>query len=144
MSNKQYQAGFLIILVAVAYATLAFVIFPSIAQPAPDRVVHNFFTWYIEYAQQSNPLVDKAYRSSNALSPEFVARLDEFTSGQMMFDPILCAQDVPERITTAAPVISGSSATVKVETSFASHSFDVRLAREGSSWKIADVVCSGG
>lgn len=67
--------------------------------------------------------------------------MDEFTSGQMMFDPILCAQDVPTSITTEAPLIEGSTATVHVETSFAGHAFDVLLTQEGKGWQITDVVC---
>ncbi len=156
--NHKTQIGFLIILLAAIVATLAFVIGPAIyannqqtttaSQAAPDQVVKDFYAWYLGYIGDRstgnfrNPLVDKAYRSSDALAQEFVARLDVFTAGGMMFDPILCAQDVPTSISTGAPAVAGSSATVRVETSFAGHAFDVRLTQAGGGWKIADVICA--
>ncbi len=150
--NRKNQIGFLIILFAAALATLAFVIGPAIyagnqqaatpAPAAPEQVVRDFYAWYIGYAATANPLVDKAYRSSDALTQDFIARLDAFTAQPMMFDPILCAQDVPSGITTTAADVTGATATVRVETSFAGHAFAVRLAQEGGAWKIADVICS--
>ena len=148
--NRKTQAGFLTILVVAAVATLAFVILPSVAGPSPAtpeqppaQVTQDFYAWYIGYAQKANPLVDKAYRHSEALTPDFIARLDEFTAGQMMFDPILCAQDVPSSVATTATEVTGATATVHVETSFAGHALDVKLARQGHAWQIADVVCVG-
>ncbi len=140
--TRKSQIAFLGILLVAIVATLVFVILPTTAQQNPDQVVQEFYTWYIDYAQSSNPLVDKAYRSAANLAPAFVARMDDFTSRPMMFDPILCAQDVPTSITTAAPVIDGATATVHVETSFPGHTFDVRLARDGRTWQITDVICA--
>lgn len=140
--TRKTQLGFLGILLVAIVATLVLVILPTTAQQAPDQVVQEFYTWYIAYAQTANPLVDKAYRSSEALSQDFIARMDEFTSQPMMFDPILCAQDVPVSISTAKPAVARSTATVHVETSFAGHAFDVELAKDGNTWKITDVVCS--
>lgn len=153
--NRKTQTGFLIILVVAAVATLAFVILPAVAgarygfapqpapvEPSPDQVTQDFYAWYIGYAQKANPLVDKAYRNSEALTRDFVARLDEFTAGPMMFDPLLCAQDVPTSVSATATQVTGATATVHVETSFAGHAFDVRLTQVGGAWKIAEVVCS--
>jgi hypothetical protein len=140
--NRKTQAGILMILIVAAVATLFLVILPTTAQQFPDQVVQDFYAWYIGYAETANPLVDKAYRSSEALSQDFIARMDEFTSRPMMFDPILCAQDVPASISTAKPAVARSTATVHVETSFAGHAFDVELAKDGNTWKITDVVCS--
>lgn len=153
--NRKTQVGFLLILVVAAIATLVFVILPVVAgarysfAPAPaapaqspEQVTQDFYAWYIGYAQKANPLVDKAYRNSDALTQDFVARLDEFTAQPMMFDPLLCAQDAPDTVTTTATEVSGAAATVHVATSFAGHAFDVRLTQVGGAWKIAEVVCS--
>lgn len=140
--TRKSQIGFLGILLVAIVATLVFVILPTTAHQAPDQVTQEFYTWYIDYAQSSNPLVDKAYRSAANLAPAFVAQMDDFTSRPMMFDPILCAQDVPTSITTAAPVIDGATATVQVETSFPGHAFDVQLARDGRTWQITEVICA--
>ena len=153
--NRRTQVGFLMILVVAAIATLVFVILPVVAgakysfvpapapvEQSPDQVTQDFYAWYIDYAQTANPLVNKAYRDSDALTRDFVAWLDEFTAQPMMFDPILCAQDVPSSVATTAADVSGATATVRVETSFAGHAFDVRLTQEGGAWKIAEVICS--
>ena len=140
--TRKSQIGFLAILLVAIVATLFLVILPTTAQQTPDQVVQEFYTWYIDYAQSANPLVDKAYRSATNLAPAFVAQMDDFTSRPMMFDPILCAQDVPTSISTMDTVIDGSTATVHVETSFPGHAFDVRLARDGKTWQITDVICA--
>ena len=140
--DRKNQVVFLAILLVAAAATLAFAILPSVAQQSPDQVVQDFYGWYIVYAQTANPLVDKAYRSADDLAPAFIARMDEFTSQPMMFDPILCAQDVPTSISTATPVIDGATATVRVDTSFAGHAFDVQFVQDGKVWQITDVICS--
>jgi len=115
----------------------------------PEQVVRDFYAWYLGYSGNGstgefrNPLVDKAYRRSDALTQDFIARLDAFTAQPMMFDPILCAQDVPASVSTTAADVSGATAIVRVETSFAGrHAFDVRLTQEGGAWKIAEVICS--
>ncbi len=154
--NRKNQIGFLITLFAAALATLAFVIGPAIyagnqqaatpAPAAPEQVVRDFYAWYLGYighgstGEFRNPLVDKAYRHSDALTQDCIARLDTFTAQPMMFDPILCAQDVPASVSATAGTVAGNTATVRVETSFAGHAFDVRLAQGRGDWKIADVI----
>lgn len=140
--TRKSQIGFLAILLVAVVATLFLVILPTTAQQTPEQVVQEFYSWYIDYAQSANPLVDKAYRSATDLAPAFIARMDEFTAGPMMFDPILCAQDVPTSISTTAAVIDGATATVRVDTSFAGHAFDVQLVQDGKVWQITDVICS--
>ncbi len=155
--NRSAKIGFLLILVVAAIATLVFVILPVVAgakysfvpPPAapvqsPEQVTQDFYDWYIDYAGTANPLVNRAYRDRGALTQDFVARLDAFTAGPMMFDPILCAQDVPNSVSATAADVSGATAIVRVETSFAGHAFEVRLTQEGGTWKIAEVICSPG
>ena len=145
MKNKN-QIAFLIILFAAVYATLAFVILPTILYgankqvntPAPDQTVRNFYDWYLSY--DGNPLVEKAYRSNAALSDDFVRRLDEQTAGELIADPLLCAQDVPKSVTVSTPAISEEMATVEVQTSLGNR-FSVQLIQNESVWQIAEVVC---
>jgi len=141
MKSKRIRSMFALMM-ALGALLPACVSAPASNRPAPDQVTRDFYAWYLSYAEKANPLVDKAYRASDALSSEFVARLDEFTAGEMDFDPILCAQDAPASVTVAAPAISGATATVRVETSFAGHSFEVRLAQQAGAWKITEVVCA--
>lgn len=47
----------------------------------PDEVVTRFYGWYLNYIgegeMRQNPLVDRAYRSSELLSEDFIAEIDE-------------------------------------------------------------------
>lgn len=92
-----------------------------------------------------NPLVDGAYESRPELSEAFIQKIRDtlasLDSGG--YDPILCAQDVPQSF--GIPEMSMSSpdqASVVIETSFTDHSFTVDLELIDGQWKIIDVVCS--
>ncbi len=148
MKNKN-QVAFLIILVAVAAATLLFVILPpilygtaqEIKPPAPEQVVQLFYDWYVSY--QGNPLADKAYQDNVLLSPAFIAHLDDFTrSGEWRVDPVLCAQDVPNEVTAHPAQVFGERASVEVTTNFTGHRLTVELVKAGDAWSIDKVVCS--
>ena len=148
MNNKN-QIAFLIILIAVAVATLFFVILPPILYgtdqetntSAPEQVVQEFYDWYVSY--QGNPLVDKAYQTNELLSPAYLAHLDDFTQGgEWRVDPVLCAQDVPNEVTALPAVVAGNGATVEVNTSFTGHMFTVELANIDGNWLIDKVTCA--
>jgi len=144
MKNKN-QIAFLIILVAAGFSTLAFVIWPTIyatneqVASQPDQVVQDFYAWYLTY--DGNPLVEHAYRSSNRLSPDMIAFLDEFTQDGMHYDPVLCAQDKPSEIVTGLAQVAGGQASVEVTTSFENHAFSVELVQTNGDWLIDKVTC---
>jgi hypothetical protein len=145
MKNKN-QIAFLIILFAAVFSTLAFVILPTILYgankqvetPAPDQTVRDFYDWYLSY--EGNPLAEKAYRVNAMLSEDFIRQLDEQTTGELIADPLLCAQDVPESVTVSSAEISGPSARVEVQTS-AGNRFGVGLVLDENIWKIVEVSC---
>ena len=105
----------------------------------PDQVVQDFYTWYLSY--DGNPLVDHAYRSSNHLSTDMIAFLDEFTQDGMNYDPVLCAQDRPTEINVSPAQVSGRDATVEVTTNFDNHAFSVELNQMENNWLINKVFC---
>jgi len=88
---------------------------------APDEVVSDFYDWYLGFIGQGevrqNPLVERAYRSSEHLSAAFIAEVDDLldTSERGGGDPFLLAQDVPVKIEVGELTLSGDGATVKVE-----------------------------
>jgi hypothetical protein len=110
--------------------------------PSPAQVVEDFYTWYINYP--GNVLAEGAHRSSEYLTSAFVAKIDgiraSFTRGA--YDPVLCAQDIPQTVTAGEVVASGDAAEVPITTSFQGHHFTVKLVRVDDIWKINDVVCS--
>jgi hypothetical protein len=78
----------------------------------PQEVVTKFYRWYIGYP--GNPLVDREYRESPYLAESYVEEVDEVLEGGIYFDPILLAQDIPERFTVEDAQISEDEATVRV------------------------------
>jgi hypothetical protein len=89
-------------------------------QEPPERVVSGFYEWYLQYIDHGgdmrNPLVDSAYRERSELAPAFVSQVDESlaTADKGAYDPILLAQDIPERIVVSTATISGDTAQVGV------------------------------
>lgn len=137
--------GFLIVLAAATFSSLAFVIWPAFSirniqvASQPDQVVRDFYDWYLSY--DGNPIVEHAYRSNRRLSPEMIAFLDGFTREGMSYDPLLCAQDKPTNIRAAPARVSGWQASAEVVTSFANHGFSVELIYQNGDWLIDKVNC---
>ena len=106
----------------------------------PEEIVEVFYNGYLVY--DGNPLVDKTYQNNNLLTDVFKAYLDEFSKEGMLYDPILCAQDRPERVIAGKAEISDGTATVPMLSNFAEHSFKVELHQVGGAWKINMVICN--
>jgi hypothetical protein len=110
----------------------------------PEDVVTGFYDWYlgaIDPQAGRNPVVDRAYRSSEFLSAEFVAEVDALLDSLEHggYDPFLLAQDVPMEVEVGQAVVSGETAYVEVETSFEGHALLVTLEKLDGLWKIDGV-----
>jgi hypothetical protein len=124
---------------------------PEIVSPAglgPAEVVSTFYTWYLAYSNfaggRRNPLVDGAYRDTGYLTGSLEHRIGKaLDSAGGGFDPILCAQDVPEHVVASAVRTEGERAEVDVRTSFANHRFTIALVKGRDVWQIEDVKCGG-
>jgi len=126
---------------------------PTASQAAPAQVVERFYAWYLAYpgepgqAPKRNALVDRAYTDRPELAPAFIEKVDgilaSFDKGG--YDPFLCAQDLPQRISPGEVAVQGSTATVTMDLTWAGNAmvshFDVVLAQNGQSWQIVDVRC---
>ena len=106
----------------------------------PEEIVEVFYNGYLVY--DGNLLVDKTYQNNNLLTDMFITYLDDFTAEGMIYDPILCAQDRPERVITGKAEISDGTATVPMLSNFSGHSFKVELHQVDGSWKINRVICN--
>lgn len=106
---------------------------------SPEAAVQEFYDWYISY--EGNPLVDHAYRDYPYLTKDFIMHLDQFTSNGMQYDPILCAQDVPQSVTPGKGDVEGSRVVVPVTTSFEGHQFQVELRQIEGTWMVDSVTC---
>ncbi len=108
----------------------------------PVQIVNDFYAWYLDYARtQGNPLINKAYHTNAVLSDGFVQKVDGIVEAQAGFDPILCAQDIPEHVTVEEAVTTGDIARAIVQTSFEGHRFTVALQQTEGQWTISDVSC---
>lgn len=126
---------------------------------SPEGVVESLYGWYIDYAgydpetdTMNNPLVDGAYKTREEVAPEMVQRIEEAIApfdGYSGYDPVLCAQDIPQSFTVGEAAVSGKSASVVVteiwnagtEYEFTS-ALTVRLSLMDGQWKIAEVICA--
>jgi hypothetical protein len=120
----------------------------------PEGPVSAFYSWYLWYAREvGNPLVDGAYRSSEYLTGEFVAEVDELVASfdRGAYDPFLCAQDIPETFSLDEAVVSGEEATIVVHevwnagTEFETvHDVEVSLHLLDGRWMLVDIECARG
>jgi hypothetical protein len=108
---------------------------------SPQEVVTKFYRWHIGYP--GNPLVDRAYRDSPYLSDSFVQDVDEVVEGGFRADPILLAQDIPDRFTVEGAETMDGEAVVTVYFYFGENGAPVErtvdLELMDGAWKITDV-----
>ena len=111
---------------------------------SPQEVVTKFYRWYIGYP--GNPLVDRSYRDSPYLAESFVQDVDEVLASfdKAGADPILLAQDIPERFTVEETETSRDEATVTLYMYFGGNDTpakrEVELKLIDGEWKITDVA----
>jgi hypothetical protein len=107
------------------------------------QTAQSFYAMYLQSARRGSPLADAAYRDMPFLAPEFVAHVSKVVSSFEGggYDPILCAQDVPDAVTAASAQVNGDVATVEMKSSFEGHRFTVQLAARNGGWLITGVTC---
>jgi len=107
----------------------------------PQEVVSKFYRWYIGYP--GNPLADREYRESPYLAESFISEVDQIALRGFRADPILLAQDIPERFSVDEADVSGDEATVLVSLYWGGNPtpterrIDLRLI--DGAWMITDV-----
>lgn len=111
--------------------------------PAAVDVVSDFYYWYLGYP--GNVLAEGGYHDHEALTADFVARLDDFVSQRMFYDPILCAQDLPGDY-RVLPGASDDLVEVQTiwnpDTDFENiHTLLVWLVQIDGQWRIDAVEC---
>ncbi len=132
---------------ATAIPTVPAIVAPATALPSiqtPEQVVNEFYEWYIGYAsgaEGKSPLVDGVYKTTGKLTDGFIRQIEDVVASfdRGATDPILCAQDVPTRVTVRQVALEGEQANVLVETSFENHSLWVELVQVDGQWKINDI-----
>ena len=131
----------ILVVAAVLIALSGCGLFSTEPEMSPQEVVTKFFRWYIGYP--GNPLADREYRESPYLADVFIQEVDEVLDGQVMADPILLAQDIPERFSVDEGEVSGDQATVMVSLYWGGNPTPtgrrVDLELIDGEWRITDV-----
>lgn len=112
----------------------------------PEQAMQEFYTQWLTH--EGSPLADKVYRNNGYVTQEFADKVDRivvsFDKGG--YDPILCAQDIPQDMETVNSSVKEDSAvlTVKEKFSGGDRMIEVVMDRVDGQWKIGDVVCQEG
>jgi hypothetical protein len=117
----------------------------------PVGVTGAFYDWYLDYTTPdeaghfNNPLVDKAYREAPYLSVGLIEEMDTLLSEPIMFDPFLCAQDIPEWYRVEEIDTGADTAQVMVLTYFSGNPVPSRLLVEltlsDEGWQLREIIC---
>jgi hypothetical protein len=120
---------------------------PSGDAATPEEIVESFYAWVIDWEydpQQNAPQPPEGhYYERQEIAPELVYHVERTIAsfdGKGGYDPLLCAQDIPENIRAGEATFNGDQATVIVTTSFDTE-FSVALIQLGGQWKIRLVEC---
>ncbi len=117
----------------------------------PAEVVEVFYTAWLAY--EGNPLVDEIYQSNPYLSDAAEQKIAEIIASfeRGGYDPVLCAQDWPERFIFETPTVTEDTAAMTVHgvwnagTEFESlNDIAVTLGQVGEQgeWQITDITCT--
>lgn len=113
----------------------------------PAGVVKQFYLIFLSYmewdgeGERPNFVVDETYKVIPLISDEFAAELDTMREEGLHYDPLICAQDVPESIEVVEVESADGAAMVMLESSFEGHSFAVELEQVEDAWLITGVTC---
>jgi hypothetical protein len=108
-------------------------LYPSMT---PEKVTESFYNWYISYRAAGGNL--EVYKTSEYVSNELIRKLE----GVVGYDPVLCAQNIPESVTVGKATVSEGNASVAVTESFiGTPSLKVDLKLLNNKWRITDIIC---
>jgi hypothetical protein len=124
----------------------------AFSRVTPEGVVTSFYGWYMAYS--GNPLADGAYHSSGYLTEDFIQRMDEvlYSAIKSGYDPVLCAQDKPKRISVEdGPRSEDQDLAIvllhevwNLDTKFEwCQDLTIRVILDDGTWKIDDINCGG-
>jgi len=115
----------------------------------PKSLVNQFYSELLVYigtpgqGEFHNPMSEYAYRSNPYLSPSFIKELDLLMEKEegLVYDPLLCAQDVPQYLTASEAAVEGEEAVVLMTSNFPEQRFTVHLQHSEKGWLIDTIDC---
>jgi hypothetical protein len=116
------------------------------APPGPEQTVETFYRWYIDQVNhEKDPIRDGSLRANGTLTDDLVQRFEKLfaeTEEAIDADPVLEAQDVPERIKVRPAKLHGTEGTVEIEMWFGDpkpYVLTVGVVQEKGRWKIRSI-----
>jgi len=109
----------------------------------PQKVVNDFYKKWISY--EGSPVNDKLYKNTSFVTDNFIVKIDSFIGSfnHGGYDPILCAQDVPQRFKIENVLVYNNEADLTVIENFdqSIKNVNVLLKKIGNEWKIDQINC---
>jgi hypothetical protein len=102
-------------------------------------------TFYDDYRNNQCPqqLTNQhcTFRDYEIISSELLTKLE--TESAKGYDPVLCAQNIPNKVQVQKPEISNTNATVVVDTFYEVENVPIKvlLKRSADSWLLTDIIC---
>lgn len=119
---------------------------PPASTLSPEKVVSNFYTWYISYP--GNVLSSGEYKKTPYVTRYFLDLMTSFANRtpDARYDPVFCKANKTANFSVSNPVYNAVSmkATVtidKVNNGEAVSLYRVVLVHLDNGWKIDDVIC---
>jgi hypothetical protein len=105
----------------------------------PTGAVAAFYAWYLS-PLPAHQRTEGAYRYSDLLAPELIARLDA-SRGEAAADPLVCSAALPSGVSVVASSEQGDTAQVLASGGASGEAIAVELRQEDGRWLIYDVAC---
>jgi hypothetical protein len=131
-----------------AVSTTSPSLMPTSTASSADTVVQTYYQTYLSCLDKhfanptttGSPMQDCPYNQSNVLTPSLNDKLQQLQA----FDPILCAQNVPLKITYEKAVINRTHAATNIYTHWgASPKQTIEIGSDfiNNEWKISSITC---
>lgn len=135
----------LIAIVAVIAIGLNYYLSPKTTEKlSPSQTADSFYQSWVEY--EGNPISSKIYLDSSYLSESLKTELTsiiESFDGFGAYDPVLCAQEKPESISSQTLEEGDNSAELKMTLDFFGQErfINLKMIKESDVWQIDQINC---
>jgi hypothetical protein len=113
------------------------------ASSSPEQAIEVFYRWYLgEVKAEREPLQNGTLRSYGILTDSLMRSLEKMQKDdELDVDPILQAQDAPERFKVRKANLNGETGTVEVELWYgqALHLLKIGVVHDQGRWKIREI-----
>lgn len=116
---------------------------------SPEKTVKDFYSFWMSYSENNSgasPVLERAYIGREDVTDFFVeitnSLIDSFGEGPG-YDPVLCAQEIPQNIDFGQAYVSDDYAEIIIAEDFWGHEREVKVILRliDKKWKINEIIC---